>query len=71
LSLAVADLLRHEHLSGSLLLVAVELRRLVVLAPGAALDLLFLGQQRLEGGVGLLDERCGLLGRRLLARRRR
>src|SRR5207244_3380995 len=50
----------------ALLLVTVELRRLVVLAAGAALDLLFFCEQRLESRVGLLDERLGLLGRRLL-----
>ena len=38
----------------------------MVLATGAALDLFFLGEQRLQRGVGLLDQRRGLLGRRLL-----
>src|SRR5205807_3594927 len=46
--------------SASLLVPASEVGGLVVLA-GAALDLLFLGQQALELGVGLLDERRGLL----------
>src|SRR5690349_17811783 len=54
------------NMSARLLLVAVELRRLVVLATGAALDLLFFCEQRLEGRVGLLDQGLGLLGRRVL-----
>src|SRR4051812_13020385 len=46
-------------MGASVFLAAVELGRLVVLT-GPALDLLFLGQETLELGVGLLDERRGL-----------
>src|SRR5690242_9664853 len=46
----------------SVLAVAVELGRLVVLTlAGATLDLLFLGEESLELGVGLLHQRGGLL----------
>src|SRR5436305_1331483 len=45
----------------SSVLVPVELRRFVVLTlPGAALDLLFLGEESLELGIGLLHQRGGL-----------
>src|SRR3954468_23206311 len=46
-------------MGASVFLAAVELGRLVVLA-GPALDLLFLGEETLELGVGLLDQRRGL-----------
>src|SRR5262245_45373678 len=56
LHLAVLDLLRHQHRAS--VLVAVELGGLVMLAlAGTALDLLFLREESLELGVGLLDER--------------
>src|SRR4249919_901885 len=62
----MADFLRHQHQRAVLLLVAVELRRLVVLAASAALDFLFFCEQRLERRVGFLDEGLGLVGRLLV-----
>src|SRR5205823_4008301 len=56
LLLAVLDLLGHQH---RLLVPRAEVRGLVMLS-GAALDLLFLGQQALELRIGLLDQRRSL-----------
>src|SRR5207249_419808 len=60
MGLAVTDLAGHQH--GSSVLVPMELRCLVVLAlAGATLDLFLFGEETLELGVGLLDQRGGLL----------
>src|SRR5215212_6826463 len=59
--------IRAEVTMGASVLVPMELGRLVVLT-GPALDLLFLGEEPLELGVGLLDERRRL-GEVLVAHR--